>query len=135
MPGECPETIRRPLIGITRRSLPTVPRRSTVWDQCLRTVVACPRIIRRRIFTTSRGSTPATTQGSEPGFGLSLEELTPQLAARLKVPAGMSGPVITDVDPDRSAASSGARPGDVILSVNRVPVPATVDARRELRKI
>ncbi len=41
---------------------------------------------------------------------------------------------MTEVDPDSSAAAA-IRPGDVILSVNRVDVSTAAEAGRELQKI
>jgi serine protease Do len=68
------------------------------------------------------------------GFGLTLENLTPSLQRRLRIPSGQSGAVITDVDPDGPAAG-GLRQGDVILSVNGRNVSNALDAQRELQKI
>src|SRR5215475_811368 len=73
------------------------------------------------------------TQGS--GFGVSLSNLTPQIARRLQLPAGRSGALISDVDPDGPAAQSGIKPGDVILSVNRKAIASAADAARELQAI
>jgi serine protease Do len=73
------------------------------------------------------------TQGS--GFGLTLSNLSSQVARRLQLPAGRTGALISDVDPDGPAAQSGLRAGDVILSVNRKPVSNAVDAARELQAV
>src|SRR5215475_8565109 len=73
------------------------------------------------------------TQGS--GFGVSLSNLTPQIARRLQLPAGRSGALISDVDPDGPAAQSGIKQGDVILSINRKAVSNAADAARELQAI
>jgi serine protease Do len=73
------------------------------------------------------------TQGS--GFGLTLSNLTPQVARRLQLPSGKSGALISDIDPDGPAAQSGVRPGDVILQVNRKPVSNAADAARELQAV
>ena len=78
-------------------------------------------------------SPPQQEQGT--GFGLTLQDLTPQIARRLQVPSGQGGAVVTDVDQDSASATSGIRPGDVILSVNRVPVSSASEAGRELNKI
>lgn len=69
------------------------------------------------------------------GFGLTLQNLTPQMARRLQVPAGQSGALVTGVDPDSGSAVAGIRPGDVILEVNRTRVSSAADAGRELQKI
>jgi serine protease Do len=75
----------------------------------------------------------AETQGS--GFGLTLSNLSSQIARRLQLPAGRSGALISDVDPDGPAAQSGIRAGDVILSVNRKAVSNAVDGARELQAV
>jgi serine protease Do len=79
------------------------------------------------------GQSPQEEHGA--GFGLTLQDLTPATARRLQIPAGQSGAVITDVDPDSGSAAAGVRPGDVILSVNRRPVSDAADAGRELQKV
>ena len=68
------------------------------------------------------------------GFGLTLENVTPQLARRLRLPSGHTGAVVSDVDPDGPSAAF-LRQGDVILSVNSRPVPTAADAARELGTI
>ena len=73
----------------------------------------------------------------EPGagsFGLTLDNVNPQLARRLRLPSGQSGAVITDVDPDGPSAGA-LRAGDVILAVNRKPVSSASEAARELQKV
>jgi serine protease Do len=82
-------------------------------------------------------STPDTQQQEEQGsgFGLTLQNLTPQMSRRLQLPSGKSGAVITDVDPDSSSAMQGIRPGDVILSINGTKVSSAAEAGRELQKI
>jgi serine protease Do len=68
------------------------------------------------------------------GFGLTLENVTPQLSRRLRLPSGQTGAVVSDVDPDGPSAAF-LRQGDVILSVNSRAVPTAADAARELGKI
>jgi serine protease Do len=68
------------------------------------------------------------------GFGLTLENVTPQTARRLRLPSGQAGAVVSSVDPDGPSAGP-LRPGDVILSVNRNTVSNAADAARELQKI
>jgi serine protease Do len=68
------------------------------------------------------------------GFGVTLDNVPPQLANRLRLPSGQTGALITDVDPDGPAAGA-LRPGDVILSVNRKTVSSAVEAQRELQKV
>ena len=68
------------------------------------------------------------------GFGITLDNLTAQVARRLKLPSGQTGAVVTEVDPD-GAAAGALRTGDVILAVNRRPVTNAAEAARELQKV
>src|SRR5262245_54319516 len=68
------------------------------------------------------------------GFGLTLDNVTPSLARRLRMPSGQTGAVITDVDPDGPAAGA-LRQGDIILSVNGRAVSTAADAKRELDRV
>jgi serine protease Do len=68
------------------------------------------------------------------GFGLTLENVTPQLSRRLRMPSGQSGAVVSDVEPDGPSAAL-LRQYDVILSVNSKPVTSAAEAARELQKI
>jgi serine protease Do len=72
-------------------------------------------------------------QGSD-SFGLTLGDLTPQMARRLQLPSGRTGAVITDVDPNGPSAGV-LRQGDVILSVNRQAVSSAAEAGRELQRV
>ncbi len=67
---------------------------------------------------------------SSPFEGLSVEELNPQLARRLRVPAGAGGVVIADIDSASPAAEAGLQSGDVIQEVDRKPVQNLDDFRR-----
>lgn len=54
--------------------------------------------------------------------GLPVEGLTPEIRQQLDLPAGTRGVVVTQVDSNSPAATSGVREGDVIVEVNRRPV-------------
>src|SRR5262245_23298852 len=68
------------------------------------------------------------------GFGVMLDNVTAQLARRLKLPSGQTGAIVLEVDPD-GAAAGALRNGDVILAVNRRPVSNAAEAARELQKV
>ena len=68
------------------------------------------------------------------GFGLTLENVTPQLSRRLRLPSGQTGAIVSDVDQDGPAAGY-LRAGDVILSVNGKAVASAQEAQRELQKV
>ena len=63
---------------------------------------------------------------------MTVEPLTPELAARLDLDRDTRGAVITNVDPSGAAASAGLREGDVIQQVNGKPVRDAADVRDAL---
>ena len=65
---------------------------------------------------------------------LPVRRTLPQRARSLQLPAGTSGAVITDVDPNGPSAGA-LRPNDVILSVNRQTVSNATEAGRALQRI
>jgi serine protease Do len=54
--------------------------------------------------------------------GVTVENLTPDTAQELKLPAATKGVVVSEVDPSSHAAEAGLRPGDVIQQVNHQSV-------------
>ena len=69
------------------------------------------------------------------GFGVTLQDLTPQMLRNLRVPPGTAGAVVVDVRRGGNAEAGGLQPGDVILSVNRVDVESAGEATAELNAI
>ncbi len=68
---------------------------------------------------------PQTAQSSSPESilgGVDVEELTPEIAGRLRLGPGVQGVVVTRVAPGSPAAEAGLEPGDVIEEVNREAV-------------
>ena len=88
----------------------------------------------QQVSRSGRGESNEPEEQGASGFGLTLQNLTPQMARRLQLPSGRSGAVISDVDPNSDSARS-LRPGDVILSVNGKSVSNAADAGRELAKV
>jgi serine protease Do len=66
-------------------------------------------------------------------LGASVEPLTPELAARVRVPKDTHGLVVDDVNPDGRAAAAGIQSGDVIEEVNRASVNSVEDLRAALK--
>jgi serine protease Do len=65
--------------------------------------------------------------------GVSVEDLTSQVARGLGLSPGVSGVVVTEVSPGSAAASAGLRRGDVIQEVNRKPVKNAAEFEAAVR--
>jgi serine protease Do len=66
-------------------------------------------------------------------LGLNVQELSKELAEKFKVKEG-SGLLITKVDPESPAATSGLKEGDLISEINREKVATVQDFNRILEK-
>jgi len=73
-------------------------------------------------------------QETSSGFGITLQNITPEIARRLRM-ENRRGAVVTDIEQGSPAARSGMQPGDVIVRVGRTAVETAADAQRELAKI
>ena len=67
-------------------------------------------------------------------LGVSVQNLTPQLASQLGTATG-AGVVLIDVDPGGPAADAGLRRGDIILEANRNRVSDVDDLEREMNRV
>jgi serine protease Do len=72
-------------------------------------------------------------QGAQEMEGVQVENLSPEIAQQLNVPAGTRGVVITNVDPNSTAAESGLTRGDIIQEVNRKAVNNVQQFREAIR--
>ena len=66
--------------------------------------------------------------------GVSVENITPETAQDLKLPASTPGVVVSEVNPASRAADAGLKPGDVIQQVNRQAIANTRDFSQALGK-
>jgi serine protease Do len=66
-------------------------------------------------------------------LGVGVTPLTPELAARLRLPADREGLVVTAVDPAGPAAEAGLQQGDLIEQANRQPVRSVEDLRAAIQ--
>jgi serine protease Do len=80
------------------------------------------------------GAEPPEVQ-PETGFGLTLQDIPPNIARRLQLPAGQTGVFVTGVDPQSGSAEAGIRGGDVILRINNTPVSSAAEAGRLLQRV
>jgi serine protease Do len=86
---------------------------------------------------TSRGGrgNDAPQQEASSGFGMSLSNITPDVARRLRLDDNTKGAVVVDVEQASPAARAGIMQGDVIMRVGRAPISSVADASRELARI
>jgi len=76
----------------------------------------------------------APLQETSTGFGLTLQNVTPDIARRLRLD-NRRGAVITDIEQGSPAARAGLQPGDVIVRVGRQTVESASEAQRELGRV
>jgi serine protease Do len=87
------------------------------------------------------GEAPAEEESENDGeesnalSGVTVRELTPDLAKRFGLPEDETGVIVVRVDPGSSAAASGIRPGDSILQVNQKDIESIEDYNAVVKKI
>jgi serine protease Do len=81
------------------------------------------------------GNGGAGPQETTSGFGITVSNITPEIAQRLRLNRNAQGAVITAVEPGSGAARAGLSEGDVIVRVGRENVTNAADAVRELGRI
>jgi serine protease Do len=82
----------------------------------------------------SRGGRGAPEPETTAGFGLTLDNITPDIARQLRLESSR-GAVIVDVEPNSPAARAGLGEGDVILRVGRLAVANAAEAQGVLAKV
>jgi serine protease Do len=82
------------------------------------------------------GRPPQQEQQEPPDerWGLTVQELTPELARRLDLNADQQGVVVVGIQPGSPAAQSGLQPGDLIQEADRKPVRNVSDFNQIVRK-
>jgi serine protease Do len=75
----------------------------------------------------SAAGAPDTTK-----LGMTLRDLTPQMAERLELPRGSGGVVVVDVEAGEAADDAGLARGDVIVSVNGQAIDGVSDFERQV---
>lgn len=118
-----------------RLKISSTPPGTTVKLRVLRedgTTAELPVTLAQLPGSEERAAAGPSSRGAKSGSidGVEVEEITPQLARQLRLPRGITGVVVTDVDPDSAAAQAGLRPGDVIQRINRQPVESMADFKR-----
>ncbi len=67
-------------------------------------------------------------------LGMTLRNLTPDLAERLELPRGTKGVVVMDVEGGEAAEDAGLQRGDVVVSVNGAAVEGVEAFETEIAK-
>jgi serine protease Do len=65
---------------------------------------------------------------------VTIAPLTPAIASQLGVNPGTAGMVITALNPLGAAAEAGLQAGDIIVSINHMPVHSEADVNAALAK-
>src|SRR5262249_39934681 len=60
--------------------------------------------------------------------GVEVTEIDSGAGRELNIPSSVHGALVSNVDPDSTAAEAGLRQGDVIVEINRQPVNSAEDA-------
>ncbi|MBI4886498.1 MAG: Do family serine endopeptidase [Acidobacteria bacterium] len=76
-----------------------------------------------------------TQRETTSGFGITLGNITPEVAQRMRLNRGTQGAVVLDVEQGSPAARAGLAEGDVIVRVGRQAVANAADAGRELMRV
>jgi serine protease Do len=77
-----------------------------------------------------KGGTPDLTKG----LGLTVQDLTPEVARHLEV-ENRKGVVVTGVEPGSPADDAGFQEGDIVRQVNRQPLADTAGFAKALKKL
>ena len=77
---------------------------------------------------TEDSKTAPGAEAARQSLGITLQPLTTELRAQLKVPATVQGVVIAGINPSSDAAAEGLQRGDIILSINQIPTTSPAAA-------
>jgi serine protease Do len=91
------------------------------------TVADRSKLFGARLGDQEEGAEPA--QPKESKFGLTVRDITPQIAERYQFP-NSKGVIVQDVKPDSFGDTVGLSRGDVILEINKQPVANEADFNR-----
>ena len=114
------------------RDLPAMVANTPVGQEATLTVV---RDGKKHKLSITVGKLPSEearaeipSQSRQAQWGLQLQDITPQLAARYGLKTD-HGALVVGVQPDSPAAEAGIRAGDIILEVNRQAVESVEETR------
>ena len=82
----------------------------------------------------NRADNSSDEEGGSAQHGMTVRDLTPQMAERLELPRNTRGVVVMSVEPGTSAEEAGLRQRDVIVSVNGEPVDTVASFEAQIAK-
>jgi serine protease Do len=68
------------------------------------------------------------------GSGMTVQDITPQIAQQLGIPAKTKGVIVTDVEEGSPADEVGIQPRDMIVQINKINIHSLKDYQREMSK-
>ncbi len=68
------------------------------------------------------------------GSGMTVQDITPQIAQQLGIPAKTKGVIVTDVEEGSPADDVGIQPRDMIVQINKINIYSLKDYQREMSK-
>jgi serine protease Do len=77
---------------------------------------------------------PSGQSAPGPRLGISVDQITPQIARQLGLPSDTRGVVVTDVTPGSAAEEGGVQRGDIIEEVDRKAIATTYQFQRAIRQ-
>ena len=87
---------------------------------------------------TEEGGKSASDRGEQASgdpLGLTVEDITPELARRARLDGPVKGAIVTDVGSDSPAANSQVEPGDIIVEISRQPIASAADYRKAVHGV
>ena len=117
------------------QELPTLVANRPVSDKVKVTVL---RGGQEKTVTVTLGQLPDSqahaeqSEESTKNWGLTVVELTADIARRFQLEPERNGVVVTEIEPGSPAELQGMQPGDVIEEVNRMPIKSVEDFKKAM---
>ncbi|MFN0108816.1 MAG: Do family serine endopeptidase [Blastocatellia bacterium] len=123
---------------LTSQTTPGTTVKFKIWREGVEREMSAKLTERILSANADKPEEPGGSQGSEAGgvlSGVRVENITPELAQRLRLSASAKGVVIVSVDPNSNAAAAGLGRGMVIEEIARQPISSVTDFNSALQKL
>jgi serine protease Do len=84
---------------------------------------------------TARETSSEPNEESSSAFGITITNLTPEAARRLRAPSDAEGVLVSEIEQGSPAFRAGLQRGDIITRINRQPVRTPQEASRALSAV